>query len=232
MFIIDDIINAIGAKNAADAQAKAAQQGIDLQRQIYGQQRADQAPYLQAGQQSLASLMGLMSDPSQIQNSAGYQFRMSEGQKALERSAAARGSLMGGGFAKGLARYSQGLASDEYGNQFGRLAQIAGMGQGSANSMGNFGSHYADSTSNLYGAQGNANAAGITGMYGGAAGAVRSAGNIAMMGAGGAFNPGGALGGARGMYSGGGGGASTGYLSSLIPRQQQGGGFGFGFGSG
>jgi hypothetical protein len=214
LFIIDDIINAIGAKQAADAQAKAAQDAINLQREIYGQQRADQAPWLQAGMTSLGDLAKLQNDPSSINQSAAYQFRMQQGQQALERSAAARGGLMSGGFMKGLDRYSQGLASDEYGNQWNRLLGIAQMGQGSGQSLGNMGSHYADSSSNLYGALGNANAAGISGMYGGAAGAVRSAGNLAALGMGGAFSPGGMLsGGPGGMYN-------TSQAPQLIPTQR------------
>ena len=53
----------------------------------------------------------------------GYQFRLSEGSKALERAAAARGSLQGGGTLKALTRYSQGEASQEYQNAFNRSLQ-------------------------------------------------------------------------------------------------------------
>jgi hypothetical protein len=51
----------------------------------------------------------------------GYQFRLAEGQKALERSAAARGGLNSGGTLKALARYSQGVASDEFQRSFERF---------------------------------------------------------------------------------------------------------------
>jgi hypothetical protein len=63
----------------------------------------------------------------------GYGFRLSEGLKALERSAAARGGLMSGGAGKALQRYGQDLASQEYGNAFQRFQQDraarAGLGQ-------------------------------------------------------------------------------------------------------
>lgn len=215
MFIIDDIINAIGAKQAADAQERNVNKALDLQRDIYGQQRADQAPWLQAGMTALGDMSKLQNDPSSIQNNAGYQFRMSEGQKALERSAASRGGLMGGGFAKGLARYSQGLASDEYGNQWNRLAGLAGVGQNSAQSLGGMGSHYADAGSSLYGDLGNAQAAGITAQFSGAGNAIKSAGSLAMMGLGGGFS-------GMGIPGIGGGGAG-GAMSALIPRQRYGG---------
>lgn len=51
----------------------------------------------------------LTQDPS-------FQFRLKEGQKALERGAAARGTLLTGGTLKDLGDYSQGLASTEYAN--------------------------------------------------------------------------------------------------------------------
>jgi hypothetical protein len=45
----------------------------------------------------------------------GFQFRLQEGQKALERSAASKGTLLTGGTLKDLAGYAQGMASQEYG---------------------------------------------------------------------------------------------------------------------
>ncbi len=51
-------------------------------------------------------------------------FQMGEGIRALENSAAARGSLMSGGTLRDLLRYSQGLASTDYGNAFGRAANV------------------------------------------------------------------------------------------------------------
>ena len=50
----------------------------------------------------------------------GYQFRLSEGQKALERSGAARGVTNTGGNMKGLLDYGQQAASQEYGNVYNR----------------------------------------------------------------------------------------------------------------
>src|SRR6187399_1520151 len=49
----------------------------------------------------------LASDP-------GYQFRLSEGQKGIERSAAGRGGLFSGQAGKELERYAQGFASNEF----------------------------------------------------------------------------------------------------------------------
>jgi hypothetical protein len=57
---------------------------------------------------------------AQFHADPGYSFRMSEGVKALERSAAARGLLQSGGTLKGITQYGQDLASAEYQNAFSR----------------------------------------------------------------------------------------------------------------
>jgi len=173
LFIIDDIINAIGASQAAGQQERAAKEAMGLQRELWD-------PYINAGTSSLGDLMGLTRDPSAINASPAYQFRLAEGNKALERSAAARGGLNSGGFMKGMARYSQGLASDEYGNQWNRLMGLSQMGQNSASNFGN-------NMANLYGAQGNAQAAGTMGIANGISGSIGSLGNLAMLGMGGAI---------------------------------------------
>lgn len=58
----------------------------------------------------------LFADPS-------YQFRFSQGQGALENSAASKGLLHTGGTFKDLINYGQNFASQEYGNVFSRAMQ-------------------------------------------------------------------------------------------------------------
>lgn len=118
-------------------------------------------PYAQAGQRAVTSLEQLAAlkapTAADLEFDPGYQFRLSEGQKALERSAAARGTLQGGGTLKALTRYAQGAASQEYANAFDRfmkqqegrratLSDLAGRGlsaSGSAASLLQGGSEYA-----------------------------------------------------------------------------------------
>lgn len=54
------------------------------------------------------------------QNDPGYKFRMEMGQQAIERSAAAKGTLLTGGTAKDLAQFGQDYGSGEYQNVYGR----------------------------------------------------------------------------------------------------------------
>lgn len=52
----------------------------------------------------------------------GYAWRVSEGNKALDRSAAAKGGLYSGGQLKALTDYNSNVASNEYGNWWNRNA--------------------------------------------------------------------------------------------------------------
>lgn len=81
-----------------------------------------------------------------FQADPGYAFRLAEGQRALERSAAARGGLFGGGTLRALTRYGQEAGSQEYVNAYNRfqqnratrynfLASLAGLGQVSAGEL-------------------------------------------------------------------------------------------------
>jgi len=59
----------------------------------------------------------------------GYEFRLGEGQRALERGASAAGGLLSGGFGRRMTRYAQDYASNEYSNVYNRISNIAGLGQ-------------------------------------------------------------------------------------------------------
>lgn len=66
--------------------------------------------------------------------SPDYNFRLSEGINALDRSAASRGLLRSGAQMKALSDYGQNTASQEYGNYLGNLFKAAGMGSEAASS--------------------------------------------------------------------------------------------------
>jgi hypothetical protein len=104
-----------------------------------------QQPWLKAGEEALNKLTPLATQYTpfgmqQFQADPGYQFRMSEGMKALERGAAARGGLLSGSTLRATQRFGQDLASQEYQNAFNRygiererrlgpLQSLAGVGQ-------------------------------------------------------------------------------------------------------
>ena len=62
----------------------------------------------------------------------GYQFRLDEGRKALERSAAAQGTLRSGATLKGLMDYGQNTASQEYQRAYNRRLKEYQEGSGLA----------------------------------------------------------------------------------------------------
>lgn len=101
-------------------------------------------PYVETGLKaygSLGALQGLGTDADRqaamgkFQTSPGYDFRMQEGVNAIDRSAAARGSLMSGQTLKALNEYGQGLASQEYGDYYNRLAGLADTGANASSNL-------------------------------------------------------------------------------------------------
>ena len=66
-------------------------------------------------------------DTDDLFEDPGYQFRLAEGNKAIQRSAAARGFLQSGRTLKDLGRWSQGLAAQEYGDAYGRALGEFGL---------------------------------------------------------------------------------------------------------
>lgn len=149
---------------AAGISAAASREALDLQRRMYEEGVARQQPWLQAGQNALAKLAAASDytpfGMAQFQADPGYAFRLSEGQKALERSAAARGGLLGGATGKALTRYGQEMGSQEYQNAFNRyqaerqarlgpLQSLAGVGQTTAQQLGAAGQGYAGAANQL-----------------------------------------------------------------------------------
>jgi hypothetical protein len=90
--------------------------------------------------------------------SPDYKFRLAEGMKAIERSAAARGGLRSGATMKSIGNYAQGVAAGEYGNYVNRLSALAGIGQQATDSTAAAGQNYANAASNAYTNAGNARA--------------------------------------------------------------------------
>ncbi len=120
------------AARASDRVVDAAQQGatgVDVQA---GNANLLLDPYARTGEQATNLLSAGIGqggdfssayDASKLQMDPGYAFRLQEGQKALERSAAARGGATGGGVLKDLTAYSQGQASQEFQKAFDRFRQ-------------------------------------------------------------------------------------------------------------
>lgn len=158
--VASSLVGADAAKSAASTQASAADRAAELQNKQFERQVELQEPWRQAGINALnkiqsGDIMGTR-DPS-------YQFRLTEGLKALDRQAAARGGLISGGALKAAQRYGQDFASQEFGNAYNRLASLAGVGQTATNQLGQAGQANAANVGNLMTSGAAARASGYVG---------------------------------------------------------------------
>lgn len=211
--VVGGVSSAVAGSKAAKAQKQAAEMSAEVERYMYDQTRADQAPYRQVGTGALYKLADLYgvsrpvdgsgtggsaakSNPLSganfgslaggfggdfsfvngggtaasstlpkmtkgykgFQASPGYQFRVSEAMKGIERSAAARGMRLSGATMDALQRRMQGEASSEFENYANRLASLAGVGQTATQATSQAGMQAAAGMSNAYTNAGNARA--------------------------------------------------------------------------
>lgn len=235
--LIGGLIGQGGANAAAGAYGKAGQ-NADFTRRL---NEGTLSPWYQSGQDAsnvMSELMGLghyvpdgqgyggqkldaanwQGDQanafSKFQASPDYNFRLSEGTKALDRSAASQGMLLSGAQTKATQQYGGNLASGEYNNWFSKLAGLSGQGLTAA------GGDVASNNNAL--TAGNAALSGQASSYSNAAnalangvsGAVNSAANIFAM-AGGFGGLGGGSGVTAGPAPAGGYGGYAGYANTL-----------------
>jgi hypothetical protein len=151
------------ASAAAGAANTGAQADIDLRRRMYEEGVARQQPFYQAGVNALPGYLQGIGQGGELvrgftqadyQADPGYAFRLAEGQKALDRQAAARGGLISGGALKAATRFGQEMGSQEYSNAYNRfrdtqglqrnaLAGVVGFAPTAAGSMAASGQNYA-----------------------------------------------------------------------------------------
>jgi hypothetical protein len=198
---------AAAADKSGEIQKQIADQQLALQKQQYEEGVLRQAPWLAAGKNALTRMQAgefapptafNATDPRYAQPGAfkfgvndyqqdpGYAFRLSEGQKALERTAAAQGGLISGGALKAATRYGQDMGSQEYQNAYNRypqnrtnqlqpLGNLMASGQSAASNQGAAAGQYGVNAGNLITGAGNAMAGGVT-----SAGNAMAAGQLGM----------------------------------------------------
>ncbi|MHC9085339.1 hypothetical protein ACYX7E_09905 [Luteimonas sp. RIT-PG2_3] len=156
-------MQASSARSAARSQQAGNNAAIAEQEAARLQTQQNIQPYLDSGQSGLNGLAGLLNDPNSIKDSQAYQFRFNQGLQGLDRSAASRGSLYSGGADADRISFGQGLASQEYGDQWNRLAGLAQLGQNAAVGVSSLGQQSANAIGNLHSANGQAQAGGQIG---------------------------------------------------------------------
>jgi hypothetical protein len=163
------------AREAANTSAAANDRALALQQRMYEEGVARQQPRLAAGNNALAQMQsGAFAQPAAFKFGAGdyqadpgYAFRLAEGQKLLDRTAAREGRIFSGSALKAATRYGQDMASQEFGNAYNRaltgynadvarsntgynrLAGLAGVGQTAGTQIGTAGQSYATNAGNL-----------------------------------------------------------------------------------
>lgn len=151
------VVGAIGAneqrkagKKAANAANKANDAALAEQEQARLQQQQNITPYLNQGTNALSRLDSLMANPSSFAQDPAYQFIQDQSLQALDRGAAARGRFLSPGTDADRIKLASGLASQEYGNQFNRLYNLASLGQNAAVGAGSAAQASANNIGNLY----------------------------------------------------------------------------------
>ena len=134
---------------ANQQQANTTQAQTNLLAQMYNQNRADQSPYRDAGQQALGGYMQNLS--GDFRNTPGYQFMQNEGMRGVMANAAANRNVNSGATLRALQDRSMGIADQTYGQYMNRLGSVMGMGQNAAAQTGNAASSYGQTAAGVMG---------------------------------------------------------------------------------
>ncbi len=193
---------AAAAAAATQAETTNAEAANKIQQDEYNQTRQDvlanQAtntanyqPFLQTGTSANKQLgyalglggtgtgeSGALAKPftmADFQQDPGYQFQLSEGQKALDRVSSAKGKYYSGGAIKDLTAYNQGMANTDYQNAYNnyntnqtnlynRLAGVSTSGQNAAAGIANIGAQTEAQLNNAGQSYANQSGANLTGL--------------------------------------------------------------------
>jgi len=166
------------ANKAADAQTSAANTATAAAQQAFNTTNTNLAPYRDIGNTAATSLTSKLSDlttpitmdQKTLEATPGYQFNLTQGQRGVTNSAAARGLGTSGAALKGAATFATGLADSTYQNQFNnantnqtnafnRLSSLVNTGENAAAGTGAAASTAAGQVGAAAGYAGNAQAA-------------------------------------------------------------------------
>jgi hypothetical protein len=134
------LISGFMGGNAANKQAKVGKSQVAESRRQFDITRADTAPYREAGQAGVNKLQQLLMGGGEVtpeMMGPGYDWRLKQGQNALQSYLSGAGMKRSGRAMKEATRFGQGEASQGYQNYLANLFQLSGFGpQGVATSAG------------------------------------------------------------------------------------------------
>lgn len=165
--VVGGMIQSSAASDAAGAQTAAAEAGIAEQRRQFDMVRELLKPYVEVGAPALQqqqALIGLQGQEAQqqaisaLEQGAGFQARVRQGEEALLQRASATGGLRGGNIQAALAQFRPQMLQQEIETQYGRLGGLTSLGQQSAAGVGTAGMQTGARVAGLYGDVGAAQA--------------------------------------------------------------------------
>ena len=154
-------------------------QGQDASR-VVGQNTIDEAGLRAEAQRLFAAQPAAGTGPtpeSIMAMDPGYQFRLGEGMKGLDRQVGSMGLRNSGAALKAMQRYGQDYASGEFGNVFNRLSGAAGTGQAATTAGAGLGAQNAQTIGGMMTGLGNARGAAAIGGANAMGGALNTVGN-------------------------------------------------------
>ena len=192
--IIGSLLGYDAANSAADQQANAANNSLQLQSQMFNTINSQQQPWRQAGQTALGQISDMTPQFTHAFNAAdlksnlapNYQFQLDQGLGAVKNAGNLQTGLLSGNTLKGINDYAQNFAGNAYqqafnnynaqqSNIFNRLSSIAGLGQTANQTTAQAGVQTAGNAGNAMLAGGAAQAAGTVGAANALSGGINNA---------------------------------------------------------
>lgn len=157
-------------EQASQTQANSTAAGIAENRRQFDTTREDYAPFREVGVGALRQVESENSrnpTPAEVMSDPGYQFGLDQGQKALDRKAAAAGGRVSGASLKAASEYGMNYATAGYDKAWARRAErlnrlqaLAGIGQTATANTATAGQSSTNAITGLISGQGDATAAG------------------------------------------------------------------------
>ena len=173
--------NKNAGRQAAEAEVRGAQLGVNELRRQFDITQENFAPFLQAGTEAIPRAVSAIDALAPGATAGGLDARLAEifntdifDSLVDERTRAVQGQLAASGLSRSgtaiqevanipaqLGLAIEDLLTGRQGNQASRLAGLAGVGQSAAGSLGQFGAQSSQSIANLFERQGQSRSAGI-----------------------------------------------------------------------
>jgi hypothetical protein len=189
------------SKSAADAYGRAGQQGIDYNREMYGNILEQNQPYMDVGKKG-ANLYGQLADTGYLTAQPSmddltklmpnYKFGLNQGMGQFNAQMNAAGGLVSGNAMQGGQQFAQDYAGNQLGNAFNmyqanrsnvvsNVNALTGVGQNANQTVANMAGGTSANVGNLLSSIGNAQASGIMGSANAYTNAASNLSNYAML---------------------------------------------------